>query len=200
MLGTHTLPSAQPPRGGWRRMRFIEPPCCVLSGMNRSIKTFYGVLRSSLAAIVCTMMISCSDTGPTQPRSGGIVTATVQGASWRSSSANAAYTGRVLHITSTFQTPSAGLLMITLYDVGTTGTYAIGVISGESINAAHVEVAGRKYSTAILPALSGSVQITRLTSDSVAGTFQFVGLRNGSPGSSDSLFVTDGTFAVALER
>lgn len=157
-------------------------------------------MRSSVAMILCMMVVSCSDTGPTEPRSGGTLSATVSGTSWQSSKTNASYTGRVLHIVSSFQSPGPGLLMITVYDVGSTGTYGIGVIAGESINAAYVEFDGRKYSTAILPAPSGSVQITRLTSDSVAGTFQFVGLRNGSPGASDSLKVTDGAFAVALER
>lgn len=135
------------------------------------------------------------------PRSDGSMAASLSGSAWASARANATYASTTLRLTGRDASDSI-VVDLLLYSVVGAGTYDIGTTDGVTVSAAYGRKDGVGYSTPLTlpPRMSGSVAITRMTSDSVAGTFRFVGYRNGDAGTPESLDVRDGAFALRLAR
>ncbi len=135
------------------------------------------------------------------PRSDGSITATMNGAAWTSTRANATYASTTLRVTGRDASDSI-VVDILLYNVIGAGTYDIGTTDGVTVSAAYGRKDGIGYSTPLTvpPRMSGTVAITTMTGDSVAGTFRFTGYRNGDAGSHESLDVRDGSFRLRTTR
>lgn len=149
------------------------------------------------------LLAGCDETTGPADSSGGFVNASVDGAPYRSTIANATLARGVLGITSE---SAAGYnrelyrIDLNLNNVAATGTYELGALSG-STGHYYDGTSALNYQSSILPVqTAGSVAIKYLDRDSVAGTFTFTAYLNAGGAGDKSVRVDGGAFGVRITR
>lgn len=153
-----------------------------------------------LTLLALALVASCGgsdDDGPGGPSGSGTMTARVDGSTWVANSGILALQlGGFFSITGSVGSSSS----ITIaWPVGGTGTYSIPGSVGMNMNygtftPSHLwQALGMTQSDGIG---SGSVTVTTLTADRVAGTFQFTAPAAASSGATGQKVVTNGAFNI----
>ena len=123
------------------------------------------------------------------------MSATVDGGAWQAVTANAINNSGIIAVGSSNVNGDTGI-GFGFQDNGT-GTYTIG--PGQITNANITSVSGSSWS-ANGGTGSGSIVVTTLTADRIAGTFQFTAERLIGTGTPATRVVTNGTFDLEFQK
>ena len=157
----------------------------------------------ALVAALAFTVAACGDDGPTGPDGGGSeMAATIDGTNvtFPSLGIQGVYTQNVLQIGGTTTTNPVRQINISLNGVTATGTYDLNPSALPNNLATLTLVEGTTasvWTTALSPA-TGSITLTTLTADRVAGTFQFTGQAGPGTPATGQKSVTSGSFDIEL--
>ena len=127
----------------------------------------------------------------------GTMSATVDGGAWSTNAANAtANAGGIFTLTGVEPASGIGVTM-TLYHIGTTGTYPLGVGNTVAGGLASVVLSSTGWSTP-LSGNAGTVTITAVSPTRITGTFSFTAPRVTGTGGSATRTVTQGQFDLPV--
>lgn len=159
-------------------------------------------MRISPVALVASLVLLNACGGDTATPSGnnnntsGPMSATVNGTAWTANSASAVATSNLIVITGLRLTAPNYTMSITLYNVGSTGVYPLGMnvtMFGGTVVVSSPTLGG--WNTPLTGA-AGEINITTLSSTRIAGTFSFTATPQ-SP-TTGNLTVTNGAFDMPL--
>ena len=157
----------------------------------------------ALATALAFAVAACGDDGPTGPGGGSkSMSATIDGAdvTFPSTGVTAVYTNNVLQIGGTTVTNPVRQVNISLNGITATGTYNLNPAALPNNLATVTIVSGGSasvWTTALSPA-TGSITLTTLSGDRVAGTFQFTGQAGPGTPATGQKSVTSGSFDIEL--
>ncbi|HPF60558.1 MAG: hypothetical protein KC544_02250 [Gemmatimonadetes bacterium] len=162
------------------------------------------ISRGSLAFLMASLLVACSDggSGPTGGGTGGTITATVDGTSFapRSTEVSASYAGGALAFAASQTTGSTTrTININLVGVTAPGTFTLSPTTPGSIALLTVTtgLTPSTWTTALSPG-SGTVQVTTLTANRATGTFSFTGQFSPTTSATGQKTVTAGQFDVSF--
>lgn len=158
--------------------------------------------RSFVKHITCVgamaLTLSCSSGSSTGPvtTGGGTFRATIDGASWVSTTSTVTASANGAYTLTGYQLSNAVSLSMTLWNIGATGTYPIGVGPTVPGGTAIVVSGGASFNTPLSGA-AGTVTVSTLSTTRIAGTFNFSAPPViGQSGSSK--VVTSGSFDLPM--
>jgi hypothetical protein len=157
----------------------------------------------SLATALAFAVASCGDGGPTGPGggNGNAMSATIDGTdiTFPSTGVTGVYVNNVLQIGGTSTTNPVRQINIVLNNVTATGTIGLNPPAAPNQALLTIMINGQaNVWTTALPPATGSLTLTTLTADRVAGTFPFTGQAGPGTPATGQKSVTSGTFDIDL--